>query len=63
MNNNTEKISIYHNGMFWYKAAFIMYTTRSGEGGGGRGREEIWGGKQKISEAGRKEVSSKLFAS
>ena len=48
--------------MFWYKAAFIMYTTRSG-GGGGRGREALWEGKQKISEAGRKEVSSKLFAS
>lgn len=61
MNNNTEKISIYHNGMFWYKAAFIMYATRSG--GRGLGREAIWGGKQEISEAGRKEVSSKLFAS
>ena len=38
MNNNTENISIYHNGMFCYKAAFIVYTTRGGGGGGGRGR-------------------------
>ena len=40
MNNNTEKISIYHNGMFWYKAAFIMYATRSGGGGGGGAGKE-----------------------
>lgn len=39
MNNNTEKISIYHNGMFWYKAAFIMYATRSGGGGGWEGKQ------------------------
>ena len=58
MNNNTEKISIYHNGMFFYKAAFIMYTTRRGRGG-----EGISGEKEKSSEAGREEVSSKLFAS
>lgn len=37
MNNNTEKISIYHNGMFWYKAAFIMYATRSWGEGAGKG--------------------------
>ena len=52
MNNNTEKISIYHNGMFWYKAAFIMYATRSGGEGAGKGsnlREQaknFWGRKK-----------------
>ena len=60
MNNNTENISIYHKGMFCYKAAFIMYTTRGGGEGGGEG---IWGGEEKTSEAGREEVISKLFAS
>lgn len=34
MNNNIENTSIYHNGMFCYKAAFIMYTTREGRGEG-----------------------------
>ena len=34
MNNDTEKISIYHNGMFCHKAAFIMYTTSRGRGRG-----------------------------
>ena len=30
---------------------------------GGGGGERIWGGKEKISEAGREDVTSKLFAS
>ena len=58
MNNDTEKISIYHNGMFCYKAASLCIPQAGGGGG-----ERIWGGKEKISEAGREDVTSKLFAS
>ena len=49
MNNDTEKISIYHNGMFCHKAACIMYTTSRGRGRGKnlRGQEKnFWGRKR-----------------
>ena len=47
MNNYTEKISIYHNGMFCYKAAFIMYTTSTGRGKNLRGQgKNFWGRKR-----------------